>query len=86
MAHETIPQTRRCVRAFGPFDGYHLGLRKTTVLLFNLNVGGGFVNFTDEQPDGAKFVRTLDLGQERRITLACAVDRVREQQEVMRKS
>ncbi len=36
MAHETIPQPRRYVRAFGPFDGYDLGLHKTTVLILNL--------------------------------------------------
>jgi len=53
MAHEVTSGTRRYVRALGPFNGYHLGLRKTAVFIFNLNVGGGFVTFKDEQPDGA---------------------------------
>lgn len=69
MAHEIRTNTRRYVRAVGPFSGYHLGLRKARVLLFNLNVGGGFVNFTDEQPADATFVLTIDLQQEGRITV-----------------
>ena len=69
MAQEIRTNTRRYVRAVGPFGGYHLGLRKAPVLIFNLNVGGGFVNFTDEQPTGATFVLTIDLQQEGRITI-----------------
>ena len=69
MAQEAGSKTRRYVRAVGPFNGYHLGLRKTAVLIFNLNVGGGFVHFSDEQPTGAKFVLTIDLQQEGRITV-----------------
>jgi hypothetical protein len=69
MAGETGSNTRRYVRAVGPFNGYHLGLRKTPVLIFNLNVGGGFVNFSDQQPSGATFVLTIDLQQEGRITV-----------------
>jgi hypothetical protein len=69
MAQEIKTNTRRYVRAVGPFSGYHLGLRKTPVLIFNLNVGGGFVNFRDEQPSGTTFVLTIDLLQEGRITV-----------------
>jgi hypothetical protein len=69
MAEDIKVDTRRYVRALGPFNGYHLGLRKTPVLIFNLNLGGGFVNFTDEQPAGATFVLTIDLHQEGRITV-----------------
>lgn len=69
MADEIKSDTRRYVRALGPFNGYHLGLRKTPVLVFNLNVGGGFVNFTDEQPAGATFVLTIELPPEGRITV-----------------
>jgi hypothetical protein len=72
MAQEVTTDTRRYVRAVGPFNGYHLGLRKTAVLIFNLNVGGGFVNFTDEQPASATFVLTIDLLQEGRITVKAA--------------
>lgn len=69
MADEIKGNTRRYFRALGPFNGYHLGLRKTPVLVFNLNVGGGFVNFTDEQPKGATFVLTIELPPEGRITV-----------------
>ena len=69
MAREISTNTRRYVRAVGPFSGYHLGLRKAPVLIFNMNVGGGFVNFTDEQPTGGTFVLTIDLNQEGRITV-----------------
>jgi hypothetical protein len=69
MAHEINSGARRYVRAVGPFSGYHLGLRKTPILIFNLNVGGGFVTFTDEQPTSATFVLTIDLNQEGRVTV-----------------
>ena len=69
MAEHTKIDTRRYVRAVGPFHGYHLGLNKTPVLIFNLNVGGGFVNFTHEQPVTATLVLTIDLQQEGRITV-----------------
>ena len=69
MGQEITSNTRRSVRAVGPFNGHYLGLRKTPVLIFNLNVGGGFVNFSDEQPTGATFVLTIDLQLEGRITV-----------------
>ena len=69
MAHDVTGNTRRYVRAVGPFNGFHLGLRKTSVLIFNLNVGGGFVNFSDDQPASTTFVLSIDLQQEGRITV-----------------
>lgn len=69
MADENKSEARRYPRAVGPFKGYHLGLRKTPVLIFNLNVGGGFINFTDEQPGAGAVVLTVDLPQEGRITV-----------------
>lgn len=70
MPEEIInSNARRYVRATGPFHGFHLGLRKTPVLIFNLNVGGGFVNFADEQPAGKTFALTIDLEVEGRITV-----------------
>jgi hypothetical protein len=69
MPQEIKNGTRRYVRAVGPFNGYHLGLRKTPVLIFNLNVGGGFVNFSEEQPASKTFVLTIDLQHEGRITV-----------------
>ena len=69
MTQQIRTNTRRYVRAVGPFSGYHLGLRKAPILIFNLNLGGGFVNFIDEQPAGTTFVLTIDLQQEGRITV-----------------
>ena len=68
MADDTTINSRRYVRALGPFNGFHLGLSKAPVLVFNLNVGGGYVTFTDGQPPAATFVLTIDLQQEGRIT------------------
>ena len=65
---DDIKSTRRYVRALGPFNGHHLGLSKAPVLVFNLNVGGGFVTFTDGPPAAATFVLTIDLQKEGRIT------------------
>ena len=63
MAHEIKSghSTRRYVRVRGPFDGYHLGATKTPVLVYDLNLGGGFVNFGDEQPAEATLTLNIDL-------------------------
>jgi hypothetical protein len=68
MTDESKTNTRRYVRAPGPFQGYHLGITKTPVLVFNLNVGGGFVNFLEEQPVATRFVLTIELPEEGRVT------------------
>ncbi len=52
--------TRRYVRVRGPFDGYHLGT-KTPVLVYDLNLGGGFVNFGETQPAEATLTLNIDL-------------------------
>jgi hypothetical protein len=69
MAHEIKRRERRYPRAHGPFDGYHLGLPDTPVLIYDLNLGGGFVNFCDEQPGGATLVLAIELPREGRITV-----------------
>ncbi|MGH9221749.1 MAG: hypothetical protein ACRD1W_20750 [Vicinamibacterales bacterium] len=71
MAREikTVQSTRRYVRAHGPFDGYDLGPPKTPVLIYDLNLGGGFVNFSDEQPKDATLVLKIALPQEGLITV-----------------
>lgn len=61
--------TRRYVRVPGPFDGCHLGLPKTPVLVYDLNLGGGFVSFMHEQPKGAALMLKIDLPQEGPITV-----------------
>lgn len=59
---------RRFPRAPGPFDGYHLGLQ-TPVLVYDLNLGGGFVNFGGEQPTAVDFVLKVALPREGVITV-----------------
>ena len=72
MAQDSTTNTRRYARAVGPFNGHYLGLRKTPVLIFNLNLGGAFVNFADEQPASSTLVLAIELGDEGRITVKAA--------------
>ena|SRR5688572_23714549 len=53
--------TRRYVRVRGPFDGYHLGTPRTPVLIYDLNLGGGFVNFGGQLPAEPTFPLKIDL-------------------------
>ena len=59
---------RRFPRAHGPFDAYHLGLQ-TPVLIYDLNLGGGFVNFGGDHPTSADFLLKLALPHEGVVTL-----------------
>jgi hypothetical protein len=56
--------TRRYVRVRGPFDGDHLDSPRTPVLIYDLNLGGGFVNFGNETPTGATLTLKIDLPRE----------------------
>ena len=56
--------TRRYVRVRGPFDADHLDTPRTPVLIYDLNLGGGFVNFGDEKPTGATLSLKIDLPRE----------------------
>ena len=60
---------RRYARVRGPFDGDHLDTPRTQVLIYDLNLGGGFVNFGDEQPTGATLRLKIDLLREGPITV-----------------
>ena len=60
---------RRYARVTGPFGARHLGQRKTHVIVYDLNLGGGFVKFTDEQPDDATFMLRIKLPEEGPITV-----------------
>lgn len=60
---------RRYVRVAGPFDGAHLGSHETPVLIYDLNVGGGFVNFMDEQPNESTLELKIELPYEAPITV-----------------
>ncbi len=64
-----VAQRRRYVRVKGPFDAYHLGVPQTPVLIYDLNLGGGFVNFADEQPKGATLVLRILLPHEGAVTV-----------------
>lgn len=66
---KAVHSTRRYARVAGPFDGCHLGLPKTPVLIYDLNLGGGFVSFIHEEPTGAALVLQIDLPLEGPITI-----------------
>ena len=61
--------TRRYPRVHGPFDGDRLGDPRTSILIYDLNLGGGFVNFGDEQPAEATWRLKIDLPREGPITV-----------------
>lgn len=72
MASEIKPNhsQRRYVRVRGPFDADHLGVPRMPVLIYDLNLGGGFVNFGgDRGPEGATMRLRIDLPREGPITL-----------------
>lgn len=54
-------ENRRYQRVKGPFSGRHLGPTKTHVFVTDLNLGGGFIKFTDEQPQSSMFVLRINL-------------------------
>ncbi|MBY0494844.1 MAG: PilZ domain-containing protein [Cyanobacteria bacterium] len=60
---------RRYPRVEGPFDADHLNAPRTPVLIYNLNLGGGFVNFGHEPPMGASLKLRIDLPREGPITV-----------------
>lgn len=69
MTREFTSGKRRYVRAHGPFNGYLLGSPKTSVLIYDLNLGGGLVDFTGEPPKGSTLVLEIDLPHDGSITV-----------------
>ena len=67
MGSERRP-ARRYVRVAGPFDGYH-GSPQEPVLIYDLNLGGGFVSFMREQPNASSLVLQISLPNEGPITV-----------------
>ena len=59
---------RRFPRAPGPFDGYNVG-SQSPILVYNLNLGGGLVNFGGEVPAAVDFELRLALPKEGVITV-----------------
>ena len=62
-------QKRRYERVKGPFSGRHLGPSNTHVLVYDLSIGGGFVRFTDDQPEGSTLRLKIKLPGEGPVTL-----------------
>src|SRR5688500_11687616 len=56
---------RRYERATGPFDGFVEG----PVLIYDLNIGGGFVVSSPAPPIGSRFALKISLPQEGWITV-----------------
>ena len=72
MANEirSTSSTRRYVRVRGPFDADHLDTPRTPVLVYDLNLGGAFVNFGgDDSPADATLRLRIDLPREGPITV-----------------
>lgn len=67
--HEGERAARRYVRVAGPFDGCHLGPHEEPVLIYDLNLGGGFVNFLHEQPQESTLALKIELPHEAPITV-----------------
>jgi hypothetical protein len=67
---KSLPSTRRYARVRGPFDADHLDSPRTPVLVYDLNLGGGFVHFGEEQPKGATLTLKIDLPREGPITVS----------------
>lgn len=66
---KNVQSTRKYVRVRGPFDADHLDVPRTPVLIYDLNLGGGFVNFGEERPTGATLRLKIDLPREGPITV-----------------
>jgi len=61
--------TRRYVRVRGPFDADHLDAPRTPVLIYDLNLGGGFVSLGNDRPTGATLTLQIELPREGPITV-----------------
>jgi hypothetical protein len=63
------PSRRQHVRVYGPFDGYRIGLLDTPVRIFDLSMGGCFVNSLHEQRVGSRFKLKIELPEVGWITV-----------------
>jgi hypothetical protein len=59
---------RRFPRVHGPFFGYY-ETPQTPVLVYDLNLGGGLVNFGGQQPTAVVFALSVALPREGLITV-----------------
>ena len=58
-----FPTKRRFARVHGPFYGYY-ETPQTPVLVYDLNLGGAFVNFGGHEPTAVLFVLGIALPNE----------------------
>jgi len=68
MGFGAFPSKRRFPRVHGPFFGYY-ETPQTPVLVYDLNLGGGFVNFGGQQHDAVAFMLSVALPNEGVITV-----------------
>jgi len=66
--HEQYSTKRRFPRVHGPFFGY-CDTPETPVLVYDLNLGGGFVNFGGQAPIAVAFVLNIALPREGMINV-----------------
>ena len=66
---------RRYRRVKGPFSGRLLGPTKTLILITDLNLGGGFINFFEQPPEESTFVLRINLQEGPIIVQAETVSR-----------
>jgi hypothetical protein len=63
-------ERRKHVRVTGPFEGVRLGVLDIPVLIYDLSVGGCFINATHDAPrTGSRFELTIDLPGEGTVTV-----------------
>ena len=60
---------RRYVRVTGPFEGRQMGPRPTPVLIYDLNVGGGFVHFVQDSPKEETLFLKIVLPEQEPVTV-----------------
>jgi hypothetical protein len=60
---------RASPRAAGPFDGRRIGALETPIKIFDLSVGGCFINSMHEQQPGVTMVLKIDLPDQPSITV-----------------
>ena len=64
----TGQRRRKYDRIPGPFDGRRVGLLETPIRLYDLSLGGCFVNSLHDQKEGTTLVLKIDLPHEGWIT------------------
>jgi len=60
---------RRYVRVTGPFEGRKIGPRPTPVLIYDLNLGGGFVHFVHDSPKEETLFLKIVLPEDESVTV-----------------